>query len=214
MATLPPLGTCYGEPGTIGPWWFPSFSSRPFDAGAALNLHGRHGLISIPRRTTDQSGSIGYGLAGPDRLEADEYILDNGEGSSRIAPFQTTFTLQDASFEWTNRESFSVAALEEGSPITWKGGDAAGGFVIVRASLGRWVEDWGFGEQWVSSVTCVERVEKHSFTLPHSLLASMEAADMLTVYVAYVFNHRFPAPGLDLAEFSYSFGSTARIPLR
>jgi hypothetical protein len=213
-ARLPPLGTCFGEPGTIGPWFSSSSFVRPFDAGAGLNLRGPQGSIYIPRRATDVSGSVGYGIVGPDRLEAGEYALDNGEGASRIRPFQTTFTMRDASFEWTNKDGFGVNAIENGVPVTWNGGDPTGGFVLVSASLGRWVEDWGFGAQQVSAVTCVENVEKQSFTLPRSVLESAATADLLTVRVAYVFHHRFPAAGVDFAEFSYRFGTTARIPLR
>jgi uncharacterized protein (TIGR03437 family) len=213
-AKLPPLGTCFGEPGTIGPWFPSSSYVRPFDAGAGLNLRGPQGPTYIPRRATDQTGSVGYGIVGPDRLEAGEYVLDNGEGSSRIEPFQTTFTLRGGSFEWTNKEGFGVAAIQNGAPIKWSGGDPAGGFVLISAWLGRWVEDWVFGEQQLNSVTCVENVEKQSFTLPRSVVESVAEADLLTVRVAYVFHHRFPGAGLDLVEFSYRFGTTARIPLR
>jgi hypothetical protein len=156
---------------------------------------------------------VGYGTVDvPDRLEAGEYVLDNGEGSSRIGPFQTTFNLSGPPFDW-NRESVTLASLQNGVPITWNGGDPAGGFVMIYASLGHWVLDWTFGAQELSSVTCVENVEKGSFTLPTSLFASLAAADLLTVHVAYVFNHRFPVPGLDFAQFNYRFGSTTRILL-
>jgi hypothetical protein len=142
-------------------------------------------------------------------------VLDNGEGGARIGPFQTTFTLQDASFEWTNRQSFNVAAIASGVPITWSGGDPAGGYVVVSARISRQIEDWVVGQLDLRSLICVEKVEKQSFTIPQSLLASVPAAaDLLTVHVAHVFYHRFPAPGLDFAEFHYSFGSTEAIPLR
>lgn len=209
------MGTCQGEPGTIGPVttipsWVP-----PSDAGPGLNLRGPLELY-FRRRVADRSGFVDYLTTdAPDRLESGGYVLDNGEGGARIGPFQTTFTLQDASFEWTNRQSFNVAAIASGVPITWSGGDPAGGYVVVSARISRQIEDWVVGQLDLRSLICVEKVEKQSFTIPQSLLASVPAAaDLLTVHVAHVFYHRFPAPGLDFAEFHYSFGSTAAIPLR
>jgi hypothetical protein len=129
----------------------------------------------------------------------------------RIGPFQTGFTLRDASFEWTNRQSFSVAAIENGVPITWSGGDPASGYVVISATL---IRQHGYEDEDLSSLTCVEKVEERSFTLPRSLLRSAASADRMDVRVGYVFLHRFQVPGVEFAEFNYSVARTARIPLK
>ena len=77
--------------------------------------------------------------------------------------------------------------------------------------------DWagGFDTVIVTSQTAVERIARDAAHTEafRSVLESAATADLLTVRVAYVFHHRFPAAGLDFAEFSYRFGATARILL-
>jgi hypothetical protein len=78
--------------------------------------------------------------AGPSECCAgvDQVIFEvpaGGEGSSRIGPFQAAFTLPNGSFEWTNKEGFDAAAIENGLPVMWNGGDPAGGYVVISATL-------------------------------------------------------------------------------
>lgn len=171
-------------------------SFHPFDAGPAVNFKTPQGFLSIAKRGPGVYHT-GYSPVYPEPVAPagpGEYRIDNGAGGVDIGPFQAVFNdVPPSDFTYHYEKS------SDGTLVTWSGGGQKGGYVVIRE---RYVisGDTGF------SFVCVEQANKGSFLIPPEFLSG--CTGLFCSYgldVRYEIPYRFSAPGLDLAEFVYSF---------
>ncbi len=175
--------------------------NRDMVAAHAVNVSGPNGLSVWPWSPWGGMylrNDFGRMLPPETRAPAGEYMVDNGEGTSRFRPFKIAFRVPEVEFLWTNRSSLTRVRRSEGVRVTWDGGDAMHGYVVI------------FGEAF----TCFEDVRKGSFELPPYVLDRLTGQLRLTV--AFQSDSRrlsLPIPGLDLAFASYHVSSTQLVEI-
>lgn len=195
------------NPGEVTPVTLPAV--RQLDAGPVINVSGPKGPKQLTRLSPGvYSSQLGGGtnIPGlpnvpglpanqPDYLDAGDYRIDNGGGSSgtdAIGPFQTSIRLPAAT-AWTNINDVSAVVRSQGQLITWSGG-AADGYVGITGVAAD--ANAGTG----SAFTCVERASAGRFTIPSYVLLSLPASTGQTDAVSLTYQSdpvRFTASGLD-----------------
>jgi uncharacterized protein (TIGR03437 family) len=215
-----PYGSCYGTAGLAGANESMSYQGpgiRPLDAGRQLTLRTPEGIVVLNAQGSVsppavQSNPLRYVAdTPPDHLAAGEFTLDNGNGGPDVGSFQSTFSLPDLSFVWTNKDSLSSVTASQDLTVTWKAG-SPDGYVEVSGGYAHSPGldlDYDYVE---SSFDCIERADKGTFTIPGSVLWRAQGSAVpdlvLILGVGNVVSRRFMAPTLDVGVFSWFSGST------
>jgi uncharacterized protein (TIGR03437 family) len=217
-----PNGGCYGTAGLAGanenvtfqgPW------NRPLDAGRQIVLRTPEGMVMLrPSGSTTAPASqfipLHYSADTPtDHLIAGDYALDNSDGGPDIQSFQSTFSLPDLSFVWTNKDTLSTVAASQDLTITWKAA-SPDGFVYIGGGYAR-SPGLAPEDDLESSFVCVESADKGIFTIPGSILWRAKGSSVpdlvLQLSVSNTVVRPFMAPTLDLGNFSWTTGFTKRL---
>jgi hypothetical protein len=153
------------------------------------------------------------GDAQTDHLISGDYAMDNGGGGPDIPSFQSTFSLPDLSFAWTNTDSLSAVAASQDLTITWKAG-SPDGYVLVGGGYSR-SPGLAPEDDLQSSFSCIESAGKGALTIPGSVLWRAKGNSVpdivLQLSVSNTVVRPFFAPTLDIGTVSWTTGITKQV---
>jgi uncharacterized protein (TIGR03437 family) len=228
-ASLPPVGTCSVYTGNLDlnkllsqgtnlPQGATSSLGQQLDAGPALSITGPDGTtISMPYADSDHTPSPYAALLGgvipvdgvpalPLFLNGGSYQI-TGPGGTDVGPFSASVTLP-APVQWTNRDQITTVDRTAGLTLTWSGGDANSGLILVAGVGTDQTTNAGAG------FFCFVPPAPGSFTIPASVLGNLPAdpannpgETVGALLLGSVPGSGFPtfsAPGLDFGMIIYS----------
>ncbi len=217
-----PNGSCYGTAGLAGASASMTFQGtlpRPLDAGPQIALRTPEEIVVLTRSGSvaspaSQVAPLRYtGDTQTKQLPAGDYAIDNGGGGPDIPSFQSTFSLPDLSFAWTNKDSLSAVAASQDLTITWKAG-SPDGYVFVGGGYSR-SPGLAPEDDLESSFVCVESAGKGAMTIPGSVLWRAKGSSVpdlvLQLSVSNTVFRTFQAPTLDIGNFSWTTGITRQV---
>ncbi len=217
-----PNGSCYGTAGLAGAnasMTIQGPQRRPLDAGPQIAIRTPEEIVVLNRSGSvaplaSQFDPLRYsGDTQTNHLPAGNYSADNGGGGPDIPSFQSTFSLPDLSFAWTNKDSLSTVAASQDLTITWRAGSPAG-YVFVGGGYSR-SPGLAPEDDLETSFSCIESADKGTLTIPGSVLWRAKGSSVpdivLQLSVSYTVVRPFLAPTLDIANFSWTTGLTKQI---
>lgn len=219
-----PNGSCFSTPGLAGANDNMSVQGpqhRTLDAGQQLRLRTPEGTVILkPTGSTAlpaaQFSPLRYNSdTTPDHLTAGDYVLDNGDGGPDVPSFQSTYSVPDLSFAWTNKDSLRVTASQD-LTITWTAGSPDGYisiFGFYSHSPGLAPED-----ELESAFSCIESAGKGTLTIPGNVLWRAKGSPVpdvvLQLNVSNTVVRRFAAPTLDIGNSSWTTGFSKVLSVR